>query len=209
MRNFNEVLPLILAREGGYINHPDDPGGPTNLGVTIAAYRRFIKRSGTIADLKKLTPTQAGKIFKSRYWDAVRADELPAGVDYSMADFAINSGPARATKEIQKLVGVVADGKLGPKTMAAILSHDPLRIIGSLNDARLVFMRNIKRGAKWEVFGVGWQRRVDDVRATSLALLDRAPPSTPEALDPIMPQERPTGLAAFFAAIMALFGGNK
>lgn len=213
MQNFDRLLPLILSHEGGYINHPQDSGGPTNRGVTLGAYRRYIKRDGSIEDLKTLTPAQAGKVFKDRYWDAVRADELPAGIDYSMGDFAINSGPVRAIKEMQKLVGVVADGKLGSKTMAAIHSHDPVRLVAALNDARLVFMRNSKNGKNWKVFGVGWQARVDGVRYKSLDMLSPIIFGTPEAhpveYDPADSGNRPTGWAAFIAAVLAIFGGKK
>jgi len=164
-----EIIPMILKHEGGYVNHPGDPGGPTNKGITLATFRRFIKPRGTISDLKALTVDQATVIYKRQYWDAVLADMLPAGVDYAVADFAVNSGPSRAAKYLQRVVGAAQDGKIGPMTLAAVGRMPPSDIINSLCDRRLAFMKRIRRGKLWRTFGKGWSRRVSDVRAHSLA----------------------------------------
>lgn len=192
----------ILGHEGGYVNHPSDPGGATNLGITIATFRRYIKRDGTIADLKALTIQQAVVVYKAQYWDKVRGDELPSGVDYTVADFAVNSGPHRAAVYLQKALGVTQDGAIGPNTIAAARAADPKKVIRKINADRLAFMKRIRRGELWKTFGRGWQRRVDAVRSTSLSLVDKLPPATE-----IEPQ--PNVFAAIFAAIAALFGGWK
>lgn len=168
LSNFAKALPLFLAHEGGFVNHPNDPGGATNKGVTIANFRKYVKPGGTVADLKKITNAQVATVFKRHYWDRVRGDELPSGVDYTVGDFAINSGPSRAIKELQKVVGVVADGAMGPLTMEAINNADPIFIIRNLNANRLAFMKRIRNGKLWATFGRGWQRRVNDVERKSL-----------------------------------------
>jgi len=167
--NASRAIREILKHEGGYVNHPSDPGGATNKGITIATYRRYIKRSGTIADLKRLTTEQAIHVYKAQYWDKVRADDLPSGVDYAVADFAVNSGPSRAAKYLQAVVGVKQDGKIGPHTLKATRQMTAADVINRLCDNRLAFMKRIKGGASWKVFGRGWSRRVADVRAKSLA----------------------------------------
>ena len=194
-RNADISIRKILEHEGGFVNHPKDPGGATNKGITIATFRRYIKRGGTIADLKAMTIAQAVTVYKAQYWDKVRADELPSGIDYTVADFAVNSGPSRAARYLQSALGVTQDGAIGPQTIAAANAADPKTVIRKINADRLAFMKRIRGGKLWVTFGRGWQRRVDDVLSTSLAIVDAAPAS------PVA-----TG---FFAALMALFGGRK
>jgi lysozyme family protein len=174
-RNADMAIRKILEHEGGYVNHPNDPGGPTNKGITLATFRSFIKRDGTIADLKALTTQQAVEVYKAQYWDKVRGDDLPSGVDYTVADFAVNSGPSRAAKYLQSALGVTQDGAIGPQTIAAANAATPRALIININADRLAFMKRIKRGEWWKDFGRGSQRRVDAVRSTSLALVDSAP----------------------------------
>lgn len=169
MNNSKRAIPLILKHEGGFVNHPSDPGGATNKGITLATFRRYIKPGGTVVDLKALTEAQAVVVYKRQYWDRVMADMLPAGVDYTVADFAVNSGPSRAAKELQRVVGVAMDGKIGPQTLAAVEKMPPKDVINKLNDRRLAFMRSLKGGSMWQTFGRGWQRRVDEVRSVSLS----------------------------------------
>jgi lysozyme family protein len=178
-QNADMAIRKILEHEGGYVNHPSDPGGATNKGITIATFRSFIKRDGTIADLKALTTQQAVNVYKAQYWDAVRADDLPSGVDYSVADFAVNSGPSRAAEYLQAALGVTQDGAIGPKTLAAAQAANAKPLIKQINADRLAFMKRIQGGKLWKTFGRGWQRRVDAVRSTSLALVDSAPAPSP------------------------------
>jgi lysozyme family protein len=200
--NADMAIRKILEHEGGYVNHPDDPGGATNKGITIATFRRYIKRDGTIADLKALTTQQAVDVYKAQYWDKVQGDDLPSGVDYTVADFAVNSGPSRAAKYLQAALGVTQDGAIGPQTIqAANEIINPKAIINKVNADRLAFMKRIQGGKLWKTFGRGWQSRVDAVRSTSLALVDAAPVSHTDT--PAAPQL--TGWAAFFA----LFRGRS
>jgi lysozyme family protein len=199
--NADMAIRKILEREGGYVNHPDDPGGATNKGITLHTFRYYIKPRGTIADLKALTVQQAVTVYREQYWDEVRADELPSGVDYTVADFAVNSGPSRAAKYLQAALGVTQDGAIGPQTIAAAKAADPKALILKINADRLAFMKRIQGGKLWKTFGRGWQSRVDAVRSTSLALVDAAPVSHTDT--PAAPQL--TGWAAFFA----LFRGRS
>lgn len=203
--NSGYVIRQILKHEGGFVNHPNDPGGATNKGITIATYRRYIKRSGTVADLKALTVEQAIKVYKKQYWDRVSGDDLPSGVDYAVADFAVNSGPSRAAKYLQNVLGVTADGEVGPITIQAARSADPEKVINQLCDNRLAFMRRIQRGRLWKTFGRGWQKRVDDVRVNSLRLvlsIERVPFVEPKPLP--VPKHR------WLAQILSnIFGGRS
>lgn len=170
--NFDKCLPKFLRHEGGYVDHPRDPGGATNKGVTLANFRRYVKRGGTKADLRKLTDKQAGIVFKKFYWDKVRGDDLPAGVDYAVADFGINSGPSRAIKFLQRVVGVKPDGKIGPITLTAVDAMDPSLIVRRLCDARLAWLKRLRH---WDAFGRGWERRVRDVKQDGLKMVGSKP----------------------------------
>lgn len=163
------AIQAILQHEGGYVNHPADPGGATNMGVTLDTFRRYVKPGGTIDDLKALTVEQAAHVFRRHYWDKVSADELPAGVDYAVADFAVNSGPTRAAKFLQRIVRVPADGIIGPQTIAATWGKPSEFIINRLCDDRLAFLKSLDT---WPTFGRGWSARVEDVRRVALKWAD-------------------------------------
>ncbi|MCU0909782.1 MAG: glycoside hydrolase family 108 protein [Rhodobacteraceae bacterium] len=207
-------IPRILKHEGGYVNHPSDPGGPTNKGITLATFRRYISRNGTVADLKALTTDQAVRVYKAQYWDAVRADELPAGLDYAVADYAVNSGPGRAVKALQRVLGVAVDGKIGPVTLSAARAVSVAGAINALCDERMAFLRRLKT---WPTFGKGWTRRVADVRADALrdAVAPQRPaepplvlqPSTPAPTSPPAGKKQGSGAAAGGIAALVLAGG--
>jgi lysozyme family protein len=168
---YNQALDRLLAHEGGYTNHPADPGGPTNFGITIYDYRRYVKPGATAADVKAMTVDQAKRIYRARYWDAQRCDELPAGVDYAVFDYGVNSGIGRSKKVLQRVLGVKADGVIGPETMRVALAADPKTVVNAICDERLAFLKRLRT---WPVFGRGWERRVIEVRAVSLALAAKA-----------------------------------
>ncbi len=174
--NFEKCKGLTAVSEGGWSDHPDDPGGATMKGVTLRTYAAWRKLHGqpepTKTDLKVITDDEVSAIFKAQYWDAARCDLLPLGVDYAVFDFAINSGPARAVMVMQDLVGVTADGVVGTRTLAAITENaadarDLADLIDGYQDARLVFMRSLKT---WKTFGKGWERRVEKVRRQAKAM---------------------------------------
>jgi lysozyme family protein len=165
-RNFQRALSRVLKHEGGFANHKDDPGGATNRGVTLATFRAYVKADGTVADLKRITDEQVSTVYYRHYWAAVNAQALPAGIDYAVFDFAVNSGPKRAAQYLQGVLGVEKDGRVGPKTIAAAKAADHAAVIDELCDRRMAFL---KRLAGWKTFGKGWTGRVADVRKTALS----------------------------------------
>jgi lysozyme family protein len=168
--NFDECIELLLAHEGGFVNHPKDPGGMTNLGVTKYVWEEWMGRPVTEKEMRALTPLMVKPLYKRKYWDAVRADDLVAGVDYCVFDVAVNSGPGRAIKFLQSCVGVTADGGFGNVTLAAVKDseEDPTRLIELYCAKRLEFLQSLKT---FETFGKGWSRRVAEVKDAALKML--------------------------------------
>jgi lysozyme family protein len=191
--NFRKALPLVLKHEGGFSNHKDDPGGATNKGITLENYRRYVKKNGTVADLKAITDEEVAKVYKLFYWDAVKGDLLPGGVDYAVFDFAVNSGPGRAIKFLQRIAGVAQDGAIGPVTVAAVSALLPEKVINQLCDDRLTFL---KRLSIWPTFGKGWGRRVSDVRAHALGIAGMAAASQNQPAPASPSPARPVASAA-------------
>jgi lysozyme family protein len=168
--SYDEALTRLLAHEGGYSNHPSDPGGPTNFGITLADYRKYVKRNAGAADVRAMKVAEAKAIYRSKYWNAMRGDELAAGVDYCLFDYAVNSGTGRAPKVLQRLLGRPATGRMDDATVRLANARDAKRLIGELCDERLRFLQSLRT---WPVFGNGWNRRVREVRAAALAMADR------------------------------------
>jgi lysozyme family protein len=166
--NWDDSFAAVLKHEGGFVNHPKDPGGMTNLGVTRRNWEVYLNRSVTEAEMRALTPDIVKPFYKSQYWDKIKGDDLPAGVDYAAYDLAVNSGTGKAAKFLQEIAGVTADGAIGPKSLEAIKSCDPEQTIDALCDMRLDFL---KRLSTFETFGKGWSIRVADVKdkATGMA----------------------------------------
>lgn len=155
-----KALTLMFGNEGGYANNPKDPGGPTKYGIThrtLAAHRGV--SAVTADDVKRLTLSEAELIYRKSYWVQSGGDVLPAGLDYAAFDFGVNSGPARAIKSLQKVVGVAQDGIVGGKTVAAVNEYpggvDDL--IVAYCDERMRFLRALRT---WGSFGRGWTIRV-------------------------------------------------
>lgn len=171
-QNFERALDLTLIYEGEYVNHPRDPGGPTNMGITQATLSAFRGDKVTAADVKALTLEEARKIYKAQYWDRVRADNLPTGVDFAVFDYAVNSGPARAIKALQKAVGVKDDGVIGAFTLTAVHEWEPAYIVDRITAERMSFLRRLRT---WSTFGKGWTRRVEHVQRAAKAMLARTP----------------------------------
>jgi lysozyme family protein len=169
--NFEKCLALMLAHEGGFVNHPQDPGGMTNLGVTKRVWEEWVGHDVDEKQMRALTPETVAPLYKRKYWDAVRADDLVSGVDYAVFDVAVNSGAGRAIKFLQSCVGVDADGGFGPRTLAAvkIAEQDPKRLIEQYSARRLEFLQSLKT---FETFGRGWSRRVAEVKDKALTMVD-------------------------------------
>ena len=176
--SYDDALKRVLVHEGGYSNHPSDPGGPTNWGITIHDARAHWKPDATAADVRAMPVAVAKQIYRSKYWDALRGDDLPAGVDYAVFDYGVNSGIGRAAKVLQRFVGVDADGEVGPATIAAAARADAAALIDRICDERLAFLQGLRT---WSVFGKGWGRRVRDVRAAARELAIATPASTAPA----------------------------
>jgi len=113
---YDEALRRLLVHEGGYSNHPSDPGGPTNFGITLADYRKYVEPDATADDVRDMSVDEAKAIYRKRYWDAQRCDELPCGVDYSVFDYGVNSGIGRSGKVLRRVVGL-------PDNTSAVTAH--------------------------------------------------------------------------------------
>jgi len=168
--NFERCLEKLLHHEGGFVNHPSDPGGMTNLGVTARVWEEWVGHPVNEKQMRNLTPELVAPLYKRKYWDACRADELISGLDYCVFDVAVNSGVGRAVKFLQTCVGVTADGGFGPVTMAAVkkAEENGASLIEEYCDARLQFLKSLKT---WPIFGRGWERRVSEVETESLKML--------------------------------------
>jgi lysozyme family protein len=170
--NFDKCLEMLLHHEGGYIWHPEDPGGETNLGVTRAVYEQWVGRQVMDGEMKTLTPDDVAPIYKKNYWDKVRGDDLPAGLDWAAFDWAVNSGAGRPAKAIQRCVGATQDGAIGPKTLAAIANKEPDKIIEYVHDIRQKFYERLKT---FKTFGRGWTRRNAETLKAALAMSQGEP----------------------------------
>ena len=165
--NWDKSFEMVLAHEGGFVNNPKDPGGMTNLGVTKAAWEGYVGKPVDEDFMRKLTPEMVKPFYKAMYWDKIKGDQLPNGVDYAAYDLAVNSGVGRAAKFLQTIAGVMADGVLGPKSMGAIRECNPEHTVDALCDMRLDFL---KRLPTFETFGKGWTIRVNDVKAKAVEM---------------------------------------
>jgi lysozyme family protein len=163
-QNWTEALKHILKHEGGYVNHPADPGGMTNLGVTKRVWEEWIGRPATEADMRDLTPGAVAPLYKKRYWDAVRGDDLPSGVDLCVFDAAVNAGVGRASKFLQQAAGVTADGQIGPKTLSAVTAKPADEIIEAFCALREAHYKSL---GTFDTFGKGWMRRLASIKGES------------------------------------------
>ena len=166
--NFTNCLARVLVSEGGFVNNPKDPGGMTNLGCTKSTWEEYLGHPVSEADMRNLTPDDVAPLYKRKYWDRVSGDDLPSGLDYSVFDAAINSGPGRAAKWLQEIVDVDVDGAIGPGTLAAIDNFAVQDLIAKYNDHRLQFLESLPT---YETFGNGWANRVSAVQSASSQLV--------------------------------------
>ena len=176
--NFYQALENILKYEGGYTNHPLDSGGPTNLGITLSTLQRYYNEYGygdfdgdgevTVNDIKLLnTYDKVSPIYKAYYWDRLKLDEFPSGVDFLMFDFAVNSGPKNAVRILQRAINrftrnkIDVDGLLGPNTMSYVNKINPeLLIDGMLKEREIFYNKIISSDPSQEIFRRGWFNRL-------------------------------------------------
>ena len=151
--NFPAAFDTLITHEGGFSNHPDDPGGATMYGVTEAVARRH----GYKGHMRDFTLDQAKAIYRKDYWDACQCEAMPEPIRYPLFDAAVNSGPDQAIKWLQAAVGVKADGVIGPMTRQAVALADPHDLCKAMIGRRLRFMTELKN---WPSFSKGWARRI-------------------------------------------------
>ena len=166
MAAFDIAVDAVLEHEGGYVDHPEDPGGATNMGITFKTLERW--RGGrpiTKEDVKALLRNEAVEIYRSYYWNVCRCDDMPAPVGFIVFDCAVNQGPGRAAQLIQRAVKVSADGIIGPKTMAEINAADPAELVSEFCARRASHYATLN-----PTFHLGWYRRLFDMHARALAL---------------------------------------
>jgi len=169
--NFDRCLAHVLKSEGGYVNHPADPGGRTNLGVTQRVWEEWVKRPVTEQEMRDLKPEDVKELYRQRYWNQVKCNDLPTGVDLCAFDFAVNSGVRRATTFLQRMVGAKEDGIIGPRTLAAVKAEEQDTLIRRYCAARLQFLQGLSTFA---TFGRGWTARVARVEKDALEMLNES-----------------------------------
>lgn len=207
--NFPASLAEVLKHEGGWSNHPQDPGGATMRGVTQRVYDAYRARNRLSArSVRNITDAELHDIYKAQYWDAVRADDLPSGIDFAVFDFAVNSGPVRAAKYLQMVLGVTADGAIGQVTLKAAAEAMPRIVIVDLCDKRLAFLKNL---STWKTFGKGWSSRVAGVRAKALQMASGAPTAPVKPVPVPTPPSPPAAAPrpSLWARTKALFSRGK
>lgn len=207
--SFERAITHVLKSEGGYVDHPQDPGGATNRGITLATLSIWRGRKVTKAEVKALTEAEAKAIYRKNYWDVVRGDALPAGLDLAVFDFGVNSGTQRAAKYLQGVVGVRQDGVIGPATLKAVTGRDTAETIRGLSRARLDFLSRL---ATWPVFGKGWRHRVLAVEQEALAMarttaVPLPPPPDIAPIDP--PSTQPASSGLFVALLKGIFNAFR
>jgi lysozyme family protein len=166
-KNFRDCLELVLKHEGGFVNHPKDPGGITNLGVTKKVWEEWIGHPATEKDMRELTPAIVAPMYEMRYWRTSYCEKLPRGLDLLVFSMAVNAGSGRSVKLLQDAIGVVADGVIGPNTMAKINEANVETLIDKFSEARRAYYRGLKL---FPVFGRGWTARTDKERLEALQM---------------------------------------
>lgn len=174
--NFDTCLREVLRHEGGYVDHPKDPGGRTNLGVTQATYEDWVGHKVNEKIMRSLTVDHVKTLYKVKYWDAIHGDDLPLGLDLCVFDFAVNAGPNRAARYLQNMVGAKGDGDIGPYTLSLVTQF----IRGSSRPHAVMVYQDIRREyykllKTFATFGKGWMRRVRDIEMVAVILAKKLP----------------------------------
>lgn len=171
--NFERCLDFVLRHEGGWSDHPKDPGGATMKGVTIGVFSSYLGRQATKDELRNISDEQLADIYLNRYWLKVRGDDLPVGVDLSVFDFAVNAGPRRSARTLQNCVWVNDDGVIGPKTLKAVNDSNSKNLIVRFSEHRSDFYKSLRT---FKVFGNGWLRRTFECEKESLVMAGESKP---------------------------------
>jgi len=166
--NWDNAFKMMLASEGGYVNHPSDPGGMTNLGVTKRVWEEWVGRESNEKEMRSLTPEMVEPLYKRKFWDACKCDDLPSGIDYLVFDFAVNAGVGRSAKILQTAVGATPDGGIGPMTLTAVNAIPEAELIEKFSQAKEDFYRSLNT---FETFGKGWLNRVAAVKVKATSML--------------------------------------
>lgn len=168
---FPECLKIVLKHEGGYVNHPKDPGGRTNLGVTQRVWEAWTGRKATEQEMRSLTVDMVAPLYRQKYWDKVRGRDLAPGLDLHVFDFGVNAGPARAIRYLQMMVSTNPDGQFGPATMRALSNYidqyGTAKAITRYGELREEYYRQLRT---FPTFGKGWLRRNREVTAAALEM---------------------------------------
>jgi Glycosyl hydrolase 108/Predicted Peptidoglycan domain len=165
---FGSCMAVVLREEGGFVDNPADPGGATNMGITLRTLAAWRHAPTSVEDVRNLSVDEAERIYRAHYWNAMSCDSLPAGVDLMVFDFGVNAGPEEAIRTLQRAVGVTADGRMGPATLGAVARMNPADLTARLAEERLNFYRGL---STFSTFGAGWTRRVDEVKADALKMI--------------------------------------
>lgn len=212
--NFTQVMGWIGLSEGGYVNHPNDPGGPTDRGITQATFDAWNRRHGyPRRTVKGISRETAEAILASQYFAPVRFDDLPPGLDYAVVDWAVNSGVHRAAVELQRLIGATPDGIIAEHTLAALVGQDIPGLIIAYCNRRMAFLRSLRT---WKTFGKGWRLRVmgaqDGPQDSDIGVIDRAVRLSRNADNIPAPVTAAPGKATaapgWFSALLALLIGR-
>ena len=166
--NFEKALQMLLKHEGGYVNHPRDPGGETNHGVTRLVWQRWVGRELKDNEMKYLTQADVAPLYKHEYWKKIKGDDLPSGLDFFCFDWGVNSGTSRSAKALQGIIGATQDGGIGPKTLKMLAEHDAKEVLNKMHDKRQGFYEGL---STFDTFGKGWTRRNKEALEEALQLV--------------------------------------
>lgn len=166
---FEYCLSEILHHEGGFVNHPRDTGGITNLGVTKRVYEAWVGHSVTEQDMRNLTKADVAPLYHKNYWLAVQANNMPLPVALCVFDFAVNAGPARAARFLQSVIGAAPDGKIGPKSLQALKTATDKSMSNVVKQYQADRQKYYESLSNYDVFGKGWTRRVNEITEKALS----------------------------------------
>ena len=166
--NWDKAFKQIIKSEGGFVNHPSDPGGMTNLGCTKKVWEEWVGHQVSEQDMRDLTSEKVAPLYKNRYWDRVKGDDLPTGLDYLLFDMAINAGPGRATKLLQTALGTIPDGAIGPNTMKLLHNANSEELIQKFSDEKEKFYKSLPT---FPTFGKGWLNRITEVKTVATEMI--------------------------------------